>query len=49
MNFEKKKLINSVYNNKPTPLVSKSDIRSIKKQTIKTKLLEIQKKSLTIK
>ncbi len=44
MNFEKKKLINSVFNNKPTPIVSKSDKRNIKKQVIKTKLLEIQKK-----
>ncbi len=45
MNFEKKKLINSVFNNKPTPIVSKSDKRNIKKQVIKTKLLEIQKKN----
>ncbi len=49
MNFEKKKLINSVFNNKPTPIVNKSDMRNIKKQTIKTKLLEIQKKSFTYK
>ena len=49
MNFEKKKLLNSVFNNKPTPIVSKTDKRSIKKQVIKTKLLEIQKKSFTFK
>jgi|DEB0MinimDraft_6_1074348.scaffolds.fasta_scaffold28689_4 hypothetical protein len=49
MNFEKKKLINSVYYNKKTPIVSKSDLRNIKKQVIQTKLLEIQKKSFTFK
>ena len=48
MNFEKKKLLNGIYNNKPTPIVSKKDKRSIKKQVIKTKLLEIQRKNVFV-
>ena len=43
MDFEKRKLLNGLFHNKVTKIVSKSDMRNIKKQSIKSKLSSINK------
>ena len=43
MDFEKRKLLNGLFNNKVTKIVTKSDMRNIKKQAIKSKLSSLNK------